>query len=104
MTKLNANNSKRVWNLGSFSVSAHAFVSVKNTDVRNAIFEYFNIKGDGHREYAILNTNNRTVLIEARSGYQKPSDGATEVDHHTAYMINNMTYETIPSIIAEILK
>ena len=104
MTKLNANNSKRVWNLGSFSVSAHAFVSVKNTDVRNAIFEYFNIKGDGHREYAILNANDRTVLIEARSGFLAPSDDAVELDGNITYMIDNMTYETIPNIIAEILK
>lgn len=97
-------NSKRVWNLGNFSVSAHAFVSVKKADVKNALFDYFNLIGAEHREYAILNANNRTVLIEARSGFLAPSDGAVELDGHVAYMIDNMTYETIPQIVAEILK
>ncbi len=97
-------NSKRVWNLGNFSVSAHKFVSVKKADVKNAIYEYFNLIGAEHREYAILNANNRTVLIEARSGFLAPSDDAVELDGNITYMIDNMTYETIPNIIAEILK
>lgn len=42
-------NSKRVWNLGNFSVSAHAFVSVKKADVKNALFDYFNLIGAEHR-------------------------------------------------------
>ena len=97
-------NSKRVWNLCNFSVSANKFVSVKKADVKNAIYEYFNLIGTEHREYAILNANNRTVLIEARSGFLAPSDNAVELNGNITYMIDNMTYETIPDIISEILK
>ena len=95
---------KRVYDLGGgFHVGAHAFVSVNMNKLENdVLFEYFNLLGLEHRSYAILAANHRTVLIEAYRNYQKGSEDATELDDRTIGMLNKLTYETLPNVVAKI--
>lgn len=96
--------SKLVYRISDVAVSANAFVSVSKSDVKNALFEYFNIEDGGGLEYAVLNYNGRTVLIEARPYGNMPHKEARILDRDLAFRVDRMTDADIPGIVEAIME